>query len=83
VIFSTLFIDAVDRIFAKVFLQEFVDARRRAIQNAPQVLFRSDPPLELQGLKGVGKTGEKGELGFITFGRTRPVQTPQLFLTNV
>ena len=68
VIFSTLFKDEVDRIFGKVFLQEFVDARRRAIQNAPQVLFRSDPPLELQGLRGVGKTGEKGEMGFITFG---------------
>lgn len=68
VIFSTLFSDETDRIFGKVFLQEFVDARRRAIQNAPQVLFRSDPPLELQGLKGVGKTGEKGEIGFITFG---------------
>ena len=67
VIFSTLFQDVVDRIFGKVFLQEFVDARRRAIQNAPQVLFRSDPPLELQGLRGVGKTGEKGEIGFITF----------------
>merc|ERR1711939_1069261 len=67
VIFSTLFIDAVDRIFAKVFLQEFVDARRRAIQNAPQVLFRSDPPLELQGMRGIGNTGEKGEMGFITF----------------
>lgn len=68
VIFSTLFRDETDRIFGKVFLQEFVDARRRAIQNAPQVLFRSDPPLELQGMKGVGKTGEKGEIGFITFG---------------
>lgn len=68
VIFSTIFTDPIDRTFAKVFLQEFVDARRRAIQNAPQVLFRSDPPLELQGLKGVGKTGEKGEMGFITFG---------------
>jgi len=67
VIFSTIFRDETDRIFGKVFLQEFVDARRRAIQNAPQVLFRSDPPLELQGLKGVGKTGEKGEVGFITF----------------
>jgi actin related protein 2/3 complex, subunit 2 len=67
VIFSTLFKDEVDRIFGKVFLQEFVDARRRAIQNAPQVLFRSDPPLELQGMRGVGKTGEKGEMGFITF----------------
>lgn len=69
VIFSTIFRDETDRIFGKVFLQEFVDARRRAIQNAPQVLFRSDPPLELQGLKGVGKTGEKGEVGFITFGK--------------
>jgi actin related protein 2/3 complex subunit 2 len=68
VIFSTIFRDETDRIFGKVFLQEFVDARRRAIQNAPQVLFRSDPPLELQGVKGVGKTGEKGEVGFITFG---------------
>lgn len=71
VIFSTIFRDETDRIFGKVFLQEFVDARRRAIQNAPQVLFRSDPPLELQGLRGVGKTGEKGEVGFITFGKTR------------
>jgi actin related protein 2/3 complex, subunit 2 len=68
VIFSTIFRDETDRIFGKVFLQEFVDARRRAIQNAPQVLFRSDPPLELQEMKGVGKTGEKGEIGFITFG---------------
>lgn len=68
VIFSTIFRDETDRIFGKVFLQEFVDARRRAIQNAPQVLFRSDPPLELQGMKGVGMTGEKGEVGFVTFG---------------
>ena len=73
VIFSTLFRDETDRIFGKVFLQEFVDARRRAIQNAPQVLFRSDPPLELQGMKGVGKTGEKGEVGFITFGKCNPL----------
>jgi actin related protein 2/3 complex, subunit 2 len=72
VIFSTIFRDETDRIFGKVFLQEFVDARRRAIQNAPQVLFRSDPPLELQGMKGVGKTGEKGEIGFITFGNGLP-----------
>ena len=70
VIFTTVFRDETDRIFGKVFLQEFVDARRRAIQNAPQVLFRSDPPLELQGMKGVGKTGEKGEIGYITFGRS-------------
>ena len=47
-------------------LQEFVDARRRAIQNAPQVLFRNDPPLELQGFSGL--PSGKGEVGYITFG---------------
>lgn len=40
VIFSTIFKDETDRIFGKVFLQEFVDARRRAIQNAPRCCTR-------------------------------------------
>lgn len=62
VIFSTVFREETDRIFGKVFLQEFVDARRRAIQNAPQVLFRNEPPLELQGL-----STPKGDVGYITF----------------
>lgn len=66
VIFSTVFREETDRIFAKVFLQEFADARRRAIQNAPQVLFRNDPPLELQGQTGLPKV--KGEMSYITFG---------------
>jgi len=83
VIFSTIFRDETDRIFGKVFLQEFVDARRRAIQNAPQVLFRSDPPLELQGMKGIGKTGEKGEVGFITFVLFPRHLTPQRRVENI
>ncbi|KAI9866532.1 MAG: hypothetical protein M1813_001084 [Trichoglossum hirsutum] len=57
VIFSTVFREETDRIFGKVFLQEFVDARRRAIQNAPQVLFRNDPPLEIQNVPGLKDTG--------------------------
>ncbi|KAI0161697.1 P34-Arc-domain-containing protein [Hypoxylon sp. FL1284] len=66
VIFSTIFREETDRVFGKVFIQEFVDARRRAIQNAPQVLFRNDPPLELQGVPGVqANTG--GEVGYVTF----------------
>lgn len=69
VIFSTVFREETDRIFGKVFLQEFVDARRRAIQNAPQVLFRNDPPLELQGVPGLPTSGT-GEVGYITFGET-------------
>ncbi|EKG22075.1 Arp2/3 complex 34kDa subunit p34-Arc [Macrophomina phaseolina MS6] len=66
VIFSTVFKEETDRIFGKVFLQEFVDARRRAIQNAPQVLFRNDAPLELQGQPEVAQA-QKGDVGYITF----------------
>ncbi|RYP80302.1 hypothetical protein DL769_002536 [Monosporascus sp. CRB-8-3] len=66
VIFSTIFREETDRVFGKVFIQEFVDARRRAIQNAPQVLFRNDPPLELQGVPGVKDTSG-GEIGYVTF----------------
>lgn len=67
VIFSTIFHEETDRVFGKVFIQEFVDARRRAIQNAPQVLYRTDPPLELQGVPGVVDSGKK-EIGYVTFG---------------
>lgn len=67
VIFSTVFREETDRVYGKVFIQEFVDARRRAIQNAPQVLFRNDPPLELQGVPGVSST-DTGEIGYVTFG---------------
>lgn len=66
VIFSTIFREETDRVFGKVFLQEFVDARRRAIQNAPQVLFRNEPPLELQGVRGLAD-GTNGEVGYVTF----------------
>lgn len=69
VIFSTIFREETDRVYGKVFIQEFVDARRRAIQNAPQVLFRNDPPLELQGVPGVRDTGT-GEIGYVTFGKS-------------
>ncbi|CAI4216666.1 unnamed protein product [Parascedosporium putredinis] len=71
VIFSTVFREETDRVFGKVFIQEFVDARRRAIQNAPQVLFRNDPPLELQGVPGVVNSGT-GEIGYVTFGSSIP-----------
>lgn len=43
-----------------------------ALQNAPQVLFRNDPPLELQGVPGVKPAGE-GEMSYVTFGIVLPV----------
>lgn len=49
VIFNTKFQDYNDQIFGKVFIQEFIDSRKRnrAIQSAPQVLFSTVPPLEI------------------------------------
>ncbi|KAI5776616.1 Arp2/3 complex, 34 kd subunit p34-Arc-domain-containing protein [Geopyxis carbonaria] len=67
VIFSTVFREETDRVFGKVFLSEFVDARRRAIQNAPQVLYRNDPPMELRGVPGIEENQAKGDIGYITF----------------
>ncbi|KAL2885435.1 Actin-related protein 2/3 complex subunit 2 [Ceratocystis lukuohia] len=66
VIFSTIFREETDKVYGKVFIQEFVDARRRAIQNAPQVLFRNEPPLELQGVPNINNTNN-GEVGYVTF----------------
>jgi len=64
VIFDILFRDADDIVFSKVFLQEFVDARR-TINQAPAVSFsQKEPPLELKGVKGV-KAGENN--GFVSF----------------
>ena len=66
VIFSTKFKDETDKIFGKVFLQEFVDARRRpALQNAPQVLYTTrEPPMELRNV-----VQDTPDTSYVTFGR--------------
>jgi actin related protein 2/3 complex subunit 2 len=71
VIFSTVFREETDRIFGKVFLQEFVDARRQpSIQNAPQVLYSNrDPPLEIRHISGLRKTEDIGYVTFVIFPR--------------
>ncbi|KAJ1848161.1 Arp complex subunit, partial [Coemansia sp. RSA 486] len=71
VIFSTLFKEEVDRVLGKVFLQEFVDARRQAsIQNAPQVFYSSrEPPLEIRHLSGLKQDESVGYVSFVLFPR--------------
>jgi len=71
IIFSTVFREETDRIFGKVFLQEFVDARRQpTIQNAPQVLYSSrDPPLEIRHLPGLKNSDDVGYVTFVLFPR--------------
>ncbi|CCF57457.1 hypothetical protein KAFR_0C04660 [Kazachstania africana CBS 2517] len=70
VIFETIFQDETDKILGKVFLQEFVDARKRnrGIQSAPQVLFSHEPPLELRNLSEYSNyTDISSSKRFITF----------------
>ncbi|RIA95505.1 arp2/3 complex [Glomus cerebriforme] len=69
VIFSTLFKEETDRIFGKLFLQEFVDARRLpALQNAPQVLYSSkEPPLEVRHLSEFKNLSENEDISYVTF----------------
>ncbi|KAF9243568.1 Arp2/3 complex, 34 kd subunit p34-Arc-domain-containing protein [Melanogaster broomeanus] len=71
VIFSTIFREETDRIFGKVFLQEFVDARRQpSIQNAPQVLYTNrDPPLEIRDVPGLRDSEDIGYVTFVLFPR--------------
>lgn len=70
VIFSTVFKDETDQVFGKVFLQEFVDARKRAIQNAPQVLYsHREPPLEIRNVPGIRESEHVGYVTFVLFPR--------------
>ncbi|SCZ99639.1 BZ3500_MvSof-1268-A1-R1_Chr3-1g06178 [Microbotryum saponariae] len=71
VIFSTIFKEETDRIFGKVFLQEFVDARRRpSCQTAPQVLYSNrEPPLEIRHLPGLADGENVGYVTFVLFPR--------------
>jgi actin related protein 2/3 complex subunit 2 len=71
VVFSTIFKEETDRIFGKVFLQEFVDARRQpSIQNAPQVMYSNrEPPLEIRSIAGLNRGEDVGYVTFVLFPR--------------
>jgi len=67
VIFTVQFKDNDDVIFAKVFLQEFQDARK-SMSNAPSVLFsQKEPPLELKGVKNLQVRDGQGFVSFVLF----------------
>jgi len=67
VIFSVNFKDPGDQILAKVFLQEFADARK-TMSNAPSVSFSArEPPGELQGVRGVKADVNTGFVSFVLF----------------
>lgn len=67
VLFTVDFREKVDRAVARVFMQEFVDARNkdRALGATPPVGFSVQPPLELASF-GITEP-VKGILGFVSF----------------
>lgn len=67
VIFSTVFQDPSDAVLGKVFLQEFVDARKSSsLQNSPQVIYSKDPPPELLEKESLNPNGY---ISFVLFPR--------------
>lgn len=66
VIFSVDFLEPFDKLIGKVFLNEFVLARKndRTLGSAPSCSFSEHPPAELAA---VGVTESQGVLGFMAF----------------
>ena len=77
VVFSTVFREETDKVFAKVFLQEFYDARRLpSIQAAPQVLYSNrEPPAEIRHIPGLSSAEN---VGYVTFGASTSSATSRL-----
>ncbi|GAA6006848.1 hypothetical protein JCM11491_003204 [Sporobolomyces phaffii] len=84
-VFSTIFKEETDRILGRVFLQEFVDARRRpSCQTAPQVLYSNrEPPLEIRHLKGLDMTEKAGYVTFVLFPRHMTAHTAASTITQI
>jgi len=67
VVFSIMFKDADDVVFAKVFLQEYQDVRK-VMTNVPSVQFsQKEPPLELKGVKNLRVLDGQGFVTFVLF----------------
>jgi len=67
VIFSIQFKDPDDVVLAKLFLQEYADARR-TMSNAPSVSYsQKEPPLELRGVRNIKVNDAQGFVSFVLF----------------
>jgi len=66
VLFSVCFNDPNEQAIARVFLQEFAEAKQR-VRSGPPVSFNRDPPRELQGMDIVLSDGHVGFMSFVIF----------------
>jgi len=81
VVYLIRFKDADDIIIAKVFLQEFAEARRQ-VTNAPAVSYSKDAPGELSGVK-VPEGADIGYVTFVLFKRQVETSQHENTITNV
>lgn len=67
VVFAIQFKDPDDAVFAKVFLQEYQDARK-TMTNVPSVTYsQKEPPMELKGARNVKPAKNQGYVSFVLF----------------
>jgi|Transcript_7989 actin related protein 2/3 complex subunit 2 len=67
VIFSISFLDDADAVFAKVFLQEFADARK-SMRGVPSVKFTyKEAPMELENYPGLKNVDSNGFVSMVLF----------------
>jgi len=67
VVFSIKFVDLDDVILAKVFLQEFQDARRN-VRTAPAVTYSKTKPSEIASLPNAKEADDTAFISFVVFG---------------
>lgn len=68
IVFSATFQDQTDALIGKLFLQEFVDARRgSSMQDTPQVIYSKDPPSEIASDPLFSPQKGASSAGYISF----------------
>jgi len=82
VVFSVKFVDLDDVILAKVFLQEFQDARRN-VRTAPAVTYSKVPPQEIVGLPNVREAADTAFISFVVFAHHIVAKSRATTITNV
>jgi len=83
VIFSVRFKDQDDVVLAKVFLQEFADARK-TMSNAPSVSYsQKEPPMELKSVRNLRVGNAQGFVSFVLFQPHMAVSKREKTIDNI
>jgi len=83
VIFSVSFADLDDITYAKVFLQEYQDARKQ-LKGVPAVNFsQKEAPLELKGVPNIDSNSNNGFVSFVLFKNQIDIKNRDRTINNI